>query len=56
MIAQYPNASKTREAYLALLKVYGVIRYRDDARDLCATMRARYPGDTEIAQACADPG
>ena len=56
VIAQYPNAEKTRETYLRLLEVYGVIRYRDDARELCATMRARYPGDTEIAQACAAVG
>jgi outer membrane protein assembly factor BamD len=56
VIQQYPNAAKTREAYLRLLEVYDTIRYREDARELCGTMQTRYPGDTEIAQACADVG
>lgn len=56
VIRLYPTAPKTREAYLRLLQTYEAIRYREDARELCATMRDQYPGDREIVAACARVG
>lgn len=56
VIRMYPTAPKTREAYLRLLQTYQAIRYREDARELCATMRNQYPGDREIVTACARTG
>jgi outer membrane assembly lipoprotein YfiO len=56
VIRMYPTAPKTREAYLRLLQSYQAIRYREDARELCATMRDRYPSDREIVGACARVG
>jgi outer membrane assembly lipoprotein YfiO len=56
VIRMYPTAPKTREAYLRLLQTYQAIRYRDDARELCATMRDRYPSDREIVGACVRVG
>jgi outer membrane assembly lipoprotein YfiO len=52
VIRLHPNAAKTRQAYLQLLKAYRAIRYNDDARDLCTAMRKAYPGDRETLRAC----
>ena len=56
VIRMYPNAPKTREAYLRLLESYREIRYREDARDLCVTMRERYQDDREVTRACPPTG
>jgi outer membrane assembly lipoprotein YfiO len=52
VIRLHPNAAKTREAYLQLLKAYRAIRYTDDARDACTAMRTAYPGDKDTMRAC----
>jgi outer membrane protein assembly factor BamD len=56
VIEKYPNAARTRSAYLRLLESYRAIRYTEDARELCTAMLARYPGDSEIARECSATG
>jgi outer membrane protein assembly factor BamD len=52
VIRQHPNARKTKDAYLRLLEAYRAIKYTEDARDLCDTMRKAYPNDREVLKAC----
>jgi outer membrane protein assembly factor BamD len=52
VIRQHPNARKTKDAYLRLLEAYRAIKYTEDARDLCDTMRKAYPSDREVLKAC----
>ena len=56
VIRKYPNAPKAREAYLRLLESYREINYREEARELCETMRQTYPTDREVSRACPAPG
>lgn len=56
VIRRFPRAPKTRETYLRLLESYRSIRYRDDARELCATMLQTYASDREVTRACRDAG
>lgn len=55
-IRKYPSAPKAREAYLRLLESYREINYREEAREICETMRASYPADSEVARACPASG
>jgi outer membrane assembly lipoprotein YfiO len=52
VIKSYPSAPTTRKAYVSLLEAYRAIKYRDDAADLCTTMRQLYPNDREVREAC----
>lgn len=56
VIRKYPNTPKAREAYLRLLESYRKINYREEAREICETMRQAYPTDGEVAKACPAPG
>lgn len=56
VIRKYPNAPKAREAYLRLLESYREINYREEAREICETMRQAYPTDGEVLKACPAPG
>lgn len=55
VIRKYPNAPKAREAYLRLLESYRAINYREEAREVCDTMRQTYPTDSEVMRACPAP-
>jgi hypothetical protein len=37
------------------VEVYRSINYRDDARDACATLQQKYPGDREVRSVCGPP-
>jgi outer membrane protein assembly factor BamD len=52
VIRLHPKASKTKDAYLRLLEAYRAIKYTEDARDLCASMRTAYPNDGEVRENC----
>jgi outer membrane protein assembly factor BamD len=52
VIRLHPKAKKTRDAYLRLLEAYRAIRYTEDARDLCDSMRTAYPNDREVKESC----
>ena len=32
---------------------YKTIRYKEDAADACAVLRAKYPNDAEVGESCA---
>ena len=53
VIRLYPNAPKTREAYLRLVQAYRAIRYHEDARETCIAIRQLYPTDRQATTACA---
>ena len=52
VVRTYPNVPKAKEAYLKLHEAYQRIRYAEDARETCDTLRQRYPGDREVRRAC----
>ncbi len=52
VIRLHPHAKKTRDAYLSLLEAYRAIKYTEDARELCDTMRKTYPNDREVLKQC----
>jgi len=52
VIRLHPTAQVTRDAYLRLHEAYKAISYKDDARDLCDTMRKTYPTDREVLRIC----
>ncbi len=52
VIKLHPAAKVTRDAYLRLYEAYTAINYKDDARDLCDTMRKTYPADREVLRIC----
>lgn len=55
VVENYPETARARDAYLRLVEVYRSINYRDDARDACATLRQKYPGDREVLSTCGPP-
>ena len=48
----YPTTPRARDAYLRLHEAYRRIRYTEDAREVCDTLRQRYPGDREVRRTC----
>jgi outer membrane assembly lipoprotein YfiO len=52
VIRLHPNAPTAREAYLRLHEAYSAINYKEDARELCDTMRKTYPTDRDVREAC----
>lgn len=53
VLSRYPNAPETRVASVRLVEAYRAIRYRQDAADLCGSIRVKYPNDAEVERACA---
>ena len=52
VVKNYPNVPATRLAYLRLLEAYQKIRYKDDAADVCNTLRVTYPDDAIVRLRC----
>lgn len=50
---KYGHTPKAREAGIRLVEAYRADRYREDAAELCAQLRARYENDREVDRACA---
>lgn len=55
VIKEHPDAPQTRLAHLRLLEAYRLIHYREESAELCAAMRAKYPNDREVLEACPAP-
>ena len=53
VIRLYPNAPKSRDAYLRLVQAFHAIRYREDERETCLAVRQLYPADQQVVAACA---
>jgi outer membrane protein assembly factor BamD len=52
VVKNYPQTDKSREAYLRLAASYEAIRYREDKREVCSTLSAKYPTDREVLEIC----
>jgi outer membrane assembly lipoprotein YfiO len=52
VIKNYPTTGTARTASLRLVDAYRKIKYRDDANDVCAQLRAQYPQDREVKDRC----
>lgn len=52
VVTKYPATPRARDAYLRLAQSFNAIRYREDAREVCDTLRTRYPGDPDVREAC----
>ncbi len=54
MVKNYPNTDRARQAMVRMVQAYRspVMNYREDAREVCATLRTVYPKDPESLKAC----
>lgn len=52
VLAKYATSPTARDAALRLVESYKANRYRDDASELCAQLRQRYPGDSGVNKVC----
>jgi outer membrane protein assembly factor BamD len=52
ILRRYPSAPTARLAQLRLVDSYQAIRYREDAADVCATLRKSYPSDADVKRTC----
>jgi outer membrane protein assembly factor BamD len=52
VVKNYPTTGTARTASLRLVDAYRKIKYRDDANDVCAQLRAQYPQDREVRERC----
>jgi outer membrane protein assembly factor BamD len=55
VVDSWPDAPRARDAALRLILSYGEIGYREEAREVCTMVVAKYPNDPEIAKACPTP-
>jgi outer membrane protein assembly factor BamD len=55
VVENFPQTDKAREAYLRLATAYDEIRYREDKKEVCATLYAKYPRDKEVPELCGPP-
>jgi outer membrane protein assembly factor BamD len=54
VLEKWPDVPTARNAGIQLVKSYRAIRYTADASELCSQLRAKYPTDGEVAEACRD--
>lgn len=52
VVRDYPTTPRAKDAYLKLHEAYRRIRYAEDARDVCDTLRQRYPADGDVRREC----
>ena len=52
VVKNYPTAAKVRDAQLRLVEAFHAIRYTEDAREACASLRQGFPQDREVREAC----
>jgi outer membrane protein assembly factor BamD len=52
VIQKYPETPTARLSSLRLLEVYRRLNYREEAEEVCAGLRTRYPSDAEVRSAC----
>jgi outer membrane protein assembly factor BamD len=50
----YPTAPTARKAGLRMVQAYRTIRWNDEAKEVCTTLRRTYPTDEEVRLACGD--
>ena len=54
VVKNYPNTDRARQAMIRMVQAYRspVMNYREDARDVCATLHTVYPNDPASQKAC----
>ncbi len=52
VVKNFPNVPITRSAYVRLVDSYRAIRYKEDAADVCNTLRITYPQDQQVLGRC----
>jgi outer membrane protein assembly factor BamD len=52
VVAKYPDTPTARLSSLKLLDVYRRLNYREEADEVCARLRTKYPSDAEVREAC----
>ncbi len=57
VVKNWPDSDKARQAMLRMVEIYRlpVMNYREDADEMCATLRAAFPTDREVMAACRLP-
>jgi outer membrane protein assembly factor BamD len=50
----YPSAPTARRAGLRMVQAYRSIRWNDEAKEVCTTLRRNYPTDQEVRLACGE--
>lgn len=57
VVTNWPNTDRARQSMLELVKIYRLpqINYQEDAAEVCAALRAGFPTDPEVLQACKLP-
>jgi outer membrane protein assembly factor BamD len=53
VVARWPSSPTARLAQLRLVDSYKAIRYKEDAQETCALLRAHYPNDAEVSTTCS---
>jgi outer membrane protein assembly factor BamD len=48
----WPNAPTAKDAALHLVESYRKLKYAEEASEMCATLRSRYPSDGDVAESC----
>jgi outer membrane protein assembly factor BamD len=54
VVKNYPNTDRARQAMIRMVNAYRspTMNYREDAREVCATLFELYPKDAGVAKAC----
>jgi outer membrane protein assembly factor BamD len=50
----YPDTPTAKRAGLSMVQAYRSIRWNDEAKEVCTTLRQRYPTDEEVRRACGE--
>ena len=53
IVTAYPQTPTARRASFRMLETYQRLNYREEAAEVCRSMRGRYAGDAEVEKACA---
>ncbi|HEY7234702.1 MAG TPA: outer membrane protein assembly factor BamD [Gemmatimonadaceae bacterium] len=52
VLTRWPNSPTARVTSLKLVEAYKAIRYREDASDLCTSLRKKYTNDSGVREVC----
>ena len=54
IVKNYPNTDRARQAMIRMVQAFRspVMNYKEDAREVCATLRTLYPADKAVVAAC----
>lgn len=52
VVRKFPQSDYARRSQLRMVQSFDAIRYREDKEEICATLRERYPSDSEVRDRC----